>query len=117
LRDVTKLIVESAYDAGRGLGGSNGRYAEVNNALAALPRPASGIDAPTKFVSWFRGFGSMAESAAMRAVEVGTQGVSEFQTNPLIAAAAGSFAGTVARKLSQDSFLGVLAADLQIADR
>jgi hypothetical protein len=38
--------------------------------------------------------------------------VSEFQTNPLIAAAAGSFAGTVARKLAQDSFLAVLQTDL-----
>ena len=55
-----------------------------------------------KFVAWLRGFSTMAESAAMRAVEVGTQGVAEFQTNPLIAAAAGSFAGTAARKLAQD---------------
>jgi hypothetical protein len=54
----------------------------------------------------------MAESAAMRAVEVGTQGVSEFQTNPLIGAAAGSFAGTVARKLAQDSFLTIVTTDL-----
>jgi len=50
----------------------------------------------------------------MRAVEIGTQGVSEFQTNPLIAAAAGSFAGSVARKLGQDSFLALLRKDLGI---
>jgi hypothetical protein len=56
----------------------------------------------------------MAESGAMRAVEMGTQGVSEFQTNPLIAAAAGAFAGTVARKLAQDSFLDVLSTELKI---
>jgi hypothetical protein len=54
----------------------------------------------------------MAESGAMRAIEGGTQGVSEFQTNPLIAAAAGAFAGTVARKLAQDSFLAVLNTEL-----
>jgi len=36
----------------------------------------------------------------------------EFQTNPLIAAAAGTFAGTVARKLAQDSFLGVRRTEL-----
>ena len=54
----------------------------------------------------------MAESAAMRGVEVGTQGVAAFQTNPLIAAGAGSFAGTVARKLAQDSFLAVLREEL-----
>ena len=50
----------------------------------------------------------------MRAVEVGTQGVSQFQTNPLIAAAAGTFAGTVARKLGQDSFLAKLQTDLNL---
>jgi len=66
-----------------------------------------------KFVSWFRGFSSMAESVTMRAVEVGTQGVSEFQTNPLIAAA-GTFAGTVARKLAQDSFLALLREELHV---
>jgi hypothetical protein len=65
-----------------------------------------------KFVAWLRGLSSMSESAAMRAVEVGTQGVSEFQTNPLIAAAAGSFAGTAARKLAQDYFLGLLQTEL-----
>lgn len=118
LRDITRVIVESAYDAGRGLKGPDGRYEMVKSGLRALPTHGTSPDATvTKFVAWFRGFGSMAESATMRAVEVGTQGVSEFQTNPLIAAAAGSFAGTVARKLSQDSFLGVLAADLKIPDR
>jgi hypothetical protein len=48
----------------------------------------------------------------MRGVEVATQGVSQFQTNPLIAAAAGAFAGTVARKLAQNSFLDALRSDL-----
>jgi hypothetical protein len=67
-----------------------------------------------KFVTWFRGCSSMAESAAMRAVETGTQGVSQFQTNPLIAAAAGSFAGTVARKLAQDGFIAVLRNELGV---
>jgi hypothetical protein len=113
LRDITRVILESAYDAGRSIGGLNGRYAEVTAGLRSLPTAPKAADATVaKFVSWLRGFGSMAESAAMRAVEVGTQGVSEFQTNPLIAAAAGSFAGTVARKLAQDSFLTVLKAEL-----
>ena len=66
-------------------------------------------------MTWFRGFSSMAESGAMRAVEVGTQGVSEFQTNPLIAAAAGAFAGTVARKLAQSAFLDLLTTELNKA--
>jgi hypothetical protein len=40
--------------------------------------------------------------------------VSQFQTNPLIAAAAGAFAGTVARKLGQDAFLAKLRTELQL---
>jgi len=112
LRDVIRVIVESAYDTGRGIGGDAGRYADVTKKLKAIAVTPPGVAADVKFVSWFRGFGSLAESGAMRAVEVGTQGVSEFQTNPLIAAAAGSFAGTVARKLAQDSFLKVLKTEL-----
>jgi len=116
LRGTTRVIVESAYDALRGLrdtGGAAGRYGTVTTKLRARkPSPADQEAVVAKFVTWFRGFSSMAESAAMRAVEVGTQGVSEFQTNPLIAAAAGAFAGTVGRKLAQDSFLTVLSAEL-----
>jgi len=113
LRDMIRVIVESAYDAGRGLKDPGGRFSAVLSGLrgrGSQNKPADAIE--RQFVTWFRGFGSMAESAAMRAVEVGTQGVSEFQTNPLIGAAAGSFAGTVARKLAQDSFLAILTTDL-----
>lgn len=106
LRDITRVVVESAYDAGRAL---RPRYdAAKTRLLDVKPKAGTPEHTVAKFISWFRGFGSLAESAAMRAVEVGTQGVSEFQTNPLIAAAAGSFAGAVARKLAQDSFLTVL---------
>jgi hypothetical protein len=58
--------------------------------------------------------GASAESSwrTFKVAAIGERGVSEFQTNPLIAAAVGSFAGTVARKLAQDSFLGVLRIDL-----
>ncbi len=117
LRDTTRVIVESAYDAVRGLkdtNGAKGLYSMVTEKLRARNKARADREAIVdKFVVWFRGFSSMAESAAMRAVEVGTQGVSEFQTNPLIAAAAGAFAGTVARKLAQDSFLAVLSAELK----
>jgi hypothetical protein len=106
LRDITRVVVESAYDAGRTL---KPRYADIKTRLLGVaPKAGTPEHTVAKFVSWFRGFGALAESAAMRAVEVGTQGVSEFQSNPLIAAAAGSFAGTVARKLAQDSFLTVM---------
>jgi hypothetical protein len=117
LRDTTRVIVESAYDAVRGLkdtAGAKGLYSAVTENLRTRNKARADREAVVdKFVVWFRGFSSMAESAAMRAVEVGTQGVSEFQTNPLIAAAAGAFAGTVARKLSQTSFLAVLSTELK----
>jgi len=110
LRDTIRVIGESAYDAGRGLQGRfDGVASELKSRTSSNKTPEA---IGSQFVAWFRGFSSMAESAAMRAVEVGTQGVSEFQTNPLIAASAGSFAGTVARKLAQDSFLGVLRTEL-----
>jgi hypothetical protein len=113
LRDIIRVIVESAYDAARGLKDPGGRFGTVVSGLRSRASQSKSGDAIEKqFVTWFRGFASMAESASMRAVEVGTQGVSEFQTNPLIAAAAGSFAGTVARKLAQDSFLAVLTTEL-----
>ena len=112
IRDITRVIVESAYDAGRGL---RRRFADIKQAL-----PAHAPATPEKIVAkchvWLRGFSAMAESTTMRAVEVATQGVSEFQTNPLIAAAAGAFAGTVARKLAQDSFLTTLGNQLGVAD-
>lgn len=107
LRDITRVIVECGYDAARGLADTPGKP-------GLYGRVTSGLSNREKFVAWFRGFSSMAESGAMRAVEVGTQGVAAFQTNPLIAASAGSFAGTVARKLAQDSFLGVLREELHL---
>jgi hypothetical protein len=111
IRDVTRVIVESAYDAGRGL---RSAYDEVTGGLGKLKTaPVDKTEIVTKFVSWFRGFSSIAESTVMRAVEVGTQGVSQFQTNPLIAAAAGGCAGTVARKIAQDSFLSLLRTELR----
>lgn len=113
LRDIIRVIVESAYDAGRGLKDPGGRFSTVLSGLRGRATPGKSADAiERQFVTWFRGFASMSESAAMRAVEVGTQGVSEFQTNPLIGAAAGSFAGTVARKVAQDSFLAMLSTEL-----
>ena len=110
IRDTIRVIVESGYDTGRGVGDL---YKEVTGKLRSRKPERAQQDAiERKFVAWFRGFSAMAESATMRGVEVATQGVSQFQTNPLIAAAAGSFAGTVARKLAQDSFLALLRAEL-----
>jgi hypothetical protein len=110
IRDTIRVIVESGYDTGRGLGDL---YVDVTAKLESRqPGGPQREGLERKFVAWFRGFSAMAESVAMRGVEVATQGVSQFQTNPLIAAAAGAFAGTVARKLAQNSFLDALRSDL-----
>ena len=110
IRDTIRVTVDSAYDAARGLGGA---YKSVATTLRSHKPDTAQQDAvERKLANWLRGFSAMAESAAMRGVEVATQGVSQFQTNPLIAAAAGSFAGTVARKLAQDAFLGRLRREL-----
>jgi hypothetical protein len=88
------------------------KYTEIVTELKQRQHdPQKKAAVENKFTNWFRGFSSMAESGSMRAVEIGTQGFSEFQTNPLIATAAGSFAGTVARKISQHSFLNILRSE------
>ena len=107
LRDMTRIIVESAYDTVRGIKDTRDRQGQYSLVVSRLRNP-------NKFVAWFRGFSSMAESVAMRAVEIGAQGAAMFQTNELIGAAAGSFAGTVARKLGQDAFLSVLREELHV---
>lgn len=111
LRDTIRVALESAYDSVRDL---RERYEGIKTTLRnrQTENPKKMV-VEQKFNNWFRGFSSMAESASMRAVEVATQGVSEFQTNPLIAAAAGSFSGTAARKIAQDSFIKVLQQDLR----
>jgi len=110
LRDTIRVSVESIYDATRDL---RQKYENLKAQLRdRQPDDPKKAAVEQKFLNWFRGFSSIAESASMRAVEVATQGVSEFQTNPLIAAAAGSFSGTVARKIAQDAFLKVLQKDL-----
>src|SRR5262252_3197098 len=94
LRDTIRVIVESAYDALRGLQSSDGRtglFGTVTTRLRTRKQATADQEA------------------------VGTQGVSEFQTNPLIAAAAGAFAGTVARKLAQSAFLDLLTTELNKA--
>lgn len=112
IRDTTRIIVESAYDGTRNL---RALHKQLIGALDLAAAPGQADAVKQKFATWLRGCSSMAESAAMRAVETGTQGVSQFQTNPLIAAAAGSFAGTVARKLGQDGFIAVLRNDLGVS--
>jgi hypothetical protein len=61
-----------------------------------------------KAKQWFAGFSDYAESAVTAAVEQAAQGVSTFQSNPLIAASLATAAGTAARKAAQVTFLAEL---------
>jgi len=97
VRDLVRLMVEAADDA---------RYDDLPkryNATLVLVG-----DKRSKYESWFKGFSSMAEAAVTSAVEEACLGVSTFQTNSLIAASAGTFAGTAARKATQHVFLSEL---------
>jgi hypothetical protein len=57
---------------------------------------------------WFTGFGAMAEAGLTTAVEETLLGVGQFQVNRVVAAAAGAYAGTAARKMTQHVFLSEL---------
>jgi hypothetical protein len=93
IRDLIRVVVESADDA---------RYDLRKRYDAALTLAK---DKRSKYEDWFKGFSSMAEGAVTSAVEQACMGAATFQTNPLIAAAAGTFAGTAARKATQHVFL------------
>jgi len=117
LRDTIRVTQEAAYDSVRDLRNWGDlikkaliRRQEIANGKDPVEKRKDAVE--KKFINWLRGFSSMAESASMRGVEMATRGVAEYQTNPLIAAAAGSFAGTVARKIAQDSFLKLLSKEL-----
>src|SRR5262249_22820935 len=100
VRDLIHLIVEAAADVRFDL---RARYPQLLNTLPA--------GAPQATASkWFRGFASMAEAWVTSTVEEACLGVAQFQTNALIAAAAGTYAGTAARKAAQHVFLKELEA-------
>jgi hypothetical protein len=97
LRDLVRLLVESMDDI---------RYGDMEARIKAAREQAQGHS--DKLMRWFRGVSGVAESQGMSAVEQATLGVSTFQSNPLIAAAAGAFAGTAARKAAQHVLLSEL---------
>ena len=97
VRDLVRLLVEAVDDV---------RYDRLGGRVATARAKAG--DRQDKLMRWLRGVSGVAESQAMSAVEQATLGVSTFQSNPLIAAAAGTFAGTAARKAAQHVFLSEL---------
>jgi hypothetical protein len=97
VRDLIRVTVEAAEDA---------RYRLRPRYMTLLSRVDVGQK--PKAMRWFKGIGSLAESLVMSAVEETTLWVAQFQTNALIAASAGTYAGTAARKAAQHVFLSEL---------
>ena len=96
VRDLIRITVEVAADA---------RYDDIRARYARMLGKMKTPDAKAKAGRWFRGFGSLAESMVTSAVEEAALGLAQFQTNPVMAAAAATYAGTVARKATQHVFL------------
>jgi hypothetical protein len=97
VRDMITVTVEAASDVQYDL---RNRYPQMGTLLSS-----SQLDTAKR---WFKGFATMAESGVTSAVEETVLGVSQAQTNALIAASAGAYAGTVARKATQHVFLSEL---------
>jgi hypothetical protein len=97
VRDLVRITVEAAEDARYGLGP---RYMTLLNRLDKSQQ--------AKATRWFKGMASLAEALVTSAVEETILGVAQFQTNALIAASAGTYAGTAARKAAQHVFLSEL---------
>lgn len=95
VRDVIRVTVEAADDV---------RYDSLRSRFAQIPGKV-GATNTEKAVRWFKGVSSLAESLVTSAVEEACLGVAQFQTSALIAASAGTYAGTAARKAAQHVFL------------
>ncbi len=107
VRDLIRITVEVAADTrySGAAGNLRERYrllgAKVSENLAA----DVGKKNQEKAARWFKGAASMAESLVTSSVEEAALGVAQFQTNPIIAASAATYAGTAARKATQHAFL------------
>lgn len=97
IRDLITITVEAAGDVQYQL---RDRYHQM---LAKLTAPQQEVAK-----RWCKGFAAMAESGVLTAVEETLLGIGQFSTNPMVAGAAGAYAGTVARKATQHVFLGEL---------
>jgi len=93
IRDLIRVTVEASGDA----------LFDLNRRNQAMT--ARNDDRGKIMQTWFNGFANLAEATTTSAVEEASQGISSFSTNPLIAASLATFAGTIARKATQNAFL------------
>lgn len=94
VRDLISVTVEATGEVQYGI---NTRYQNMITALAGQQL--------TNAKQFFQGYASMAEAAVTSAIEQATLGIAQFQTNPILAAAAGTFGGTAARKMTEHVYL------------
>jgi hypothetical protein len=97
IRDLITITVEAAGDVQYRL---RDRFHQMLTKLTAPQQEGA--------KRWCKGFAAMAESGVLTAVEETLLGIGQFSTNPMIAAVAGAYAGTVARKATQHVFLSEL---------
>jgi len=92
VRDLIRIVVEVGGDLRYQLPARRGELMDL-------------VRDQDKATRWFKGAASMAESLVTSAVEEALLGVAQFQTNPMLAASAATYAGTTARKATQHAFL------------
>ena len=107
VRDLIRITVEVAADTrySNSSGNLRNRYAVMAVKVSEDLPVEAGQKSQDKAARWFKGVASLAESLVTSAVEEAVLGVSQFQTNPIIAATAATYAGTAARKATQHVFL------------
>ncbi len=101
VRDVIGVIVEASGDFQYKL---RDRYGQMIGRLNAQQLETA--------KRWFKGFAAMAEAGVTTAVEETLLGIGTFQGNKLVAASAGAYAGTAARKVTQHVFLSEIGVSL-----
>ncbi len=101
VRDVISVVVEATGDFQYKL---RDRYGRMIAQLSAAHQETA--------KRWFKGFAAMAEAGLSSAVEETLLGIGTFQGNKLVAASAGAYAGTTARKMTQHVFLSEMAVGL-----
>ena len=94
VRDVISVIVEASGDFQYKL---RDRYGQMIGRLNAPQQETA--------KRWFKGFAAMAEAGVSSTVEETLLGIGTFQGNRMVAASAGTYAGTAARKMTQHVFL------------
>ena len=107
VRDLIRITVEVAADTrySGAAGNLRERYRLMGEKVSENLGADVGQKNQEKAARWFKGAASMAESLVTSTVEEAALGVAQFQTNPIIAASAATYAGTAARKATQHAFL------------